>query len=156
VGRRLRIAGLLLALVWAVSALATPRPVNPPVQAAMTLDAHVDVPADVQALLRRACADCHSNDTRWPWYATVFPASWLIARDVRDARGQLNLSRWGTYGVFEQADLLDEVCIRAGARVMPPDRYRWLHPDARLSDADLNRLCVWTHLTVGRLLEGYE
>lgn len=153
---RLRIAVLLLAAVWTVSAVAIPRPVNPPVVPSMTMTAHLAVPDDVGQLLHRACADCHSDETRWPWYATLFPASWIVQRDVRAARGQLNLSRWGGYAIFEQADLLDEMCIRAGARIMPPQPYQWLHPDARLADADTARLCEWTHQSVARLLEGDE
>ena len=137
-------------------ALLVPRPRNPPVTAGDTIDAHLDVPDDIQALLQRACADCHSHRTRWPWYSTVFPASWVIGRDLRMARGRLNLSRWAAYSPFDQADLLDEMCIMAGARAMPPVRYRWLHPDARLGDADIERLCAWTQASVTRLLKVYE
>ena len=154
--RRVRGAVLLLAAAWLVAALVTPRPVNPAVTSSSTLDAHLDVPGDVQAILRTSCMDCHSDETRWPWYATVFPASWLLARDVAEGREQLDLSRWSGYSVFEQADLLDEICIRTGGRTMPLPSYRWLHPDARLSDAQVKRLCAWTHREVAHLMKGYE
>jgi hypothetical protein len=149
-------AGFLLVAAWLVSALVTPRPVNPPVVSSSTIEARLDVPADVRAILRTSCADCHSDETRWPWYARVFPASWLLARDVAEGRGQLNLSRWSDYSRFEQADLLDEMCIRTGARTMPLPQYRWLHPDARLSDRQIDRVCAWTHGEVEQLMKGME
>ncbi len=153
---RWSIAASLLTAVWLGAVLVTPRPVNPPVVWTSTLEAQGDVPVDVRVMLRTSCADCHSDETRWPWYSKAFPASWLIRRDVARARGQLNFSRWANYSAFERADLLDEVCIRAGARTMPLPQYRWLHPDARLSDAQIDALCAWTSREVDRLMKGQE
>jgi hypothetical protein len=130
--------------------------VNPAVVPASTLEVQAAVPGDVRALLRTSCFDCHSDETRWPWYSTAFPASWLMARDVREARGQLNFSRWSGYSVFERADLLDEACISVRARDMPLPQYRWLHPEARLSDAEVGVFCAWTHDEVARLMKGEE
>lgn len=143
---------LLAAACWLGAALVTPRPVNPFVAPGATLGENADVPAEVRDLLRTSCADCHSDETRWPWYSSVFPASWLMARDVAGARGQLNFSRWAGYSTFERADLLDEVCIRAGAGAMPPRQYRWLHPDAGLSTEQVKMLCAWTSREVDRLM----
>ena len=77
-----------------------------------------------------ACYDCHSNETRWPLYSFVAPMSWLVQRDVENGRRELNFSNWG--GENDTDDLAEVV---AGGS-MPPRNYLWLHPDARLSDAE--------------------
>src|SRR5262245_46226714 len=76
-------------------------------------------PAPVMHTLRRACFDCHSDQTRWPWYSALPVASWLLQTDVREGRGQLNFSRWTQYNRFDRADLLDKACSLARTREMP-------------------------------------
>lgn len=123
---------------------------NPPVDAAARLEAHAQVPPAVGELLRRACYDCHSDETRWPWYSRVAPASWLVARDVRLGRGQLNFSTWGEYNPYDRADLLDEACeeVKAGNMPLPP--YLLLHSRAKPSAADVEALCAWTAAEAAR------
>ena len=82
----------LVAVVVGIQAV-RPSRVNPPVDPSMRLEAG-PVPTPVAALLRRACYDCHSNETHWPWYSSVAPTSWLVSRDVVTARKQINFSRW--------------------------------------------------------------
>jgi len=104
--------------------------------------------------LRRACFDCHSDETRWPWYATLPLASHLIERDVTEARAQLNLSRWMQYNPFDRADLLDKMCQRASIGTMPPWQYRMMHSEARLSVTDVVTLCAWSQDEATRLVQG--
>ena len=111
---------------------------NPPVEQA------VEAPPAVRTVLERSCHDCHSNATRWPWYAWVAPASWLLAYDVAEAREHLNFSTWGRYDEEERADLLEEIAEMVEDGEMPPWYYLPMHPDARLSDADLAALRAWT------------
>lgn len=111
---------------------------NPPVEA------EIDAPADVRAVLRRSCYDCHSNETRWPWYSRVAPASWLVQRDVREGREHLNFSTWGRYDREERAEHVEEIAEEALEGEMPPWFYIPLHPDAQLSDADAALLERWT------------
>jgi hypothetical protein len=124
------------------------------VDPALALTAHASVPPEVDSVLRRACFDCHSNDTRWPWYSSIPPGSWLIAHDVDAGRGQLNFSRWGEYNPFDRADMLDKMCDFATKRKMPLWPYRLLHRDARLNDADVAALCRWTDTEATRLVNG--
>ena len=112
------------------------------------------VPAPVLATLRRACADCHSDATRWPWYAALPIVSHLVTRDVTQGRGQLNLSRWTEYNPFDRADLLDKMCQLPSSGKMPPWQYRLIHPDARLSATDVAALCAWTRAEAAQLVEG--
>ena len=111
-------------------------------------------PAPVMSTLRRACFDCHSNETRWPWYSALPIASWLVEGDVKEGRGQINFSRWAQYDPFDRADMLDEICNLAASRSMPPWPYRMSHAEARLSETDVSELCAWSRLEASRLVEG--
>ena len=96
-------------------------------------------PAPVMSTLRRACFDCHSNETRWPWYSALPIASWLVEGDVKEGRGQINFSRWAQYDRFDRADMLDEICNLAASRTLGG----WLdHVGARpsLLEADYARV----------------
>ena len=103
---------------------------NPPVIREATWDS-----AATQQLVEAACYDCHSNETRRPWYAKVAPASWLLERDIRAGREELN---------FSEMDREDNEFEKAAETVadgeMPPFRYTLLHEDARLSDAERDAL----------------
>ncbi|MFN2149626.1 MAG: heme-binding domain-containing protein [Anaerolineales bacterium] len=83
----------------------------------------------------RACYDCHSNETTWPWYADLAPVSWLVQRDVQEGRRALNFSDWGTSGrrAFEAAEVVLE-------GEMPPVYYTWMHSSAKLTDAERQSL----------------
>ena len=120
----------------------------------LALRARSAVPAHVTATLRRACFDCHSNETRWPWYARLPVAIHLIARDVREGRAQLDWSEWEAYNRFDRAELLDKACERASQRLMPPWQYRMLHPEAQLSAHDVDELCAWSRREAARLAQG--
>ena len=107
---------------------------NPPVEAS------VDAPPEVTAILRRACFDCHSNETVWPPQAYVAPASWLVARDVKEGREELNFSRWGPDQARRTAKRLPEEVEK---KDMPPFLYVIAHPGATLSAADRTALTAW-------------
>ena len=101
---------------------------NPPVAA----EPQWDSPA-TRDLAVRACFDCHSNQTTWPWYSNVAPVSWLIQHDVQQGRAELNFSQWGRRGAGEAAEQ-----IQRGA--MPQWYYVMLHPSAGLSEAEKQAL----------------
>jgi len=103
---------------------------NPPVTQAVEWDS-----ARTEQLFNDACADCHSNETEWPWYSNVAPQSWLVQRDVDAGREELNLSELDR----EQDEIKDLIEVIADDE-MPPQRYTFLHPEARLSEGDKQRL----------------
>jgi mono/diheme cytochrome c family protein len=82
-----------------------------------------------------ACKDCHSNETTWPWYASVAPVSWLVYHDVEEGRSEFNVSRWGQ-GEQEAEEAAG--LVREGE--MPLWFYLPVHPEARLSEADTRDL----------------
>lgn len=100
-------------------------------------------PAQIEALLTRACYDCHSDQTRWPWYSRIAPVSWLIARDVALGRKQLNFSDWGSYYPQTRMRKLQWMGRVLRERSMPPWSYRLLHPRARLTGDQRAALLGW-------------
>ena len=151
--RRALLAALLIPFVG-ITVWFRPDVTVPAADPSLALDARARVPAPVLSLLRRACFDCHSNETRWPWYAFVPPASWLVAHDVREGRGQMNFSRWGEYNPFDRADMLDEVCDLVSTKEMPLWQYRLVHEEARLTDAEQAAICEWSKAEATRLEQG--
>lgn len=94
-----------------------------------------------QALAQRACFDCHSNQTTWPWYAYVAPASWLITRDVTEGRREMNFDNWQAALAKRDRFPLDERIQREVSRGdMPPSYYVWLHPNAKLTADEQQQL----------------
>lgn len=110
---------------------------NPPVESDLA------APADVTAVLRESCYDCHSHETAWPWYARIAPMSWLVTHDVHDARAHLNFSTWNLYDTAAQAHLQGEIWEEVAAGEMPLWFYLPLHPEARLTDEDRRVLQTW-------------
>ncbi len=111
---------------------------NPPVE--------TDMPAsqEVSSLLRRACYDCHSHETVWPWYSKVAPISWLVARDVAEGRKALNFSTWTRLTSKKQIKAMKESWEEVEEGEMPPWFYSIPHRDARLSVQDLSILRAWS------------
>jgi hypothetical protein len=109
--------------------------VNPPVQTTLQWDSPT-----TQDLATRACMDCHSNQTRWPWYSTIAPGSWLTAIHVNDGRRRLNFSELGDMSTSQKARLAEEVAQQIRNGSMPTSDYLLIHPDARLTDAQKQQL----------------
>jgi hypothetical protein len=89
---------------------------------------------EVRALAVRACFDCHSNETRWPWYSFVAPVSWFVAHDVYDARDDLNFSEW------DQPQESKKAAKLVRNRAMPLEAYLWLHSEADLTNDEREAL----------------
>jgi hypothetical protein len=108
-------------------------------------------PPHVAALLHAACYDCHSHETKWPWYAHIAPASWLVAHDVNEGREHLNLSDWPAGQPERAAKRLGRMSEEIDYREMPPGKYTSIHADARLTDADRKELTGWLDTEAARL-----
>jgi hypothetical protein len=131
--------------------LTTPRHTNPPVNGGATLGRTVTVPPGLSAVFGRACNDCHSNETKWRWYTYVAPASWLTVRHVNNGRAELNFSEWGSYSMRRRETRLRAICEQSRRGTMPPASYALVHRVARLSPADVQRICDWTEDSRKRL-----
>jgi hypothetical protein len=109
---------------------------NPPVQS------DIDAPSDVKAILKKACYDCHSNETNWVWYTKVAPMSFLAVKDVNDGRKHLNFSEWGLY-TNKTEKMMDEIWEEVREEKMPPWQYRIVHSEAKLTQEEKNILRNW-------------
>lgn len=141
------LAGFATAFVLAQ--LANPSRKNPPV--VHDLMATNPPPPEIAALLHAACYDCHSHETRWPWYSRIAPVSWLIASDVNEGRRHLNFSEWPVGQPGREAKWLDRMNEQIDYREMPPKKYTAIHADARLTSAQRNQLTNWLDTAAARL-----
>jgi hypothetical protein len=115
---------------------------NPPVQE------DIATPPQVKAILKRACYDCHSHETNWPWFSHVAPVSWLLAWDVHEGREELNFSTWNQYSSKKRNKYIKESWEEIEEGEMPPWFYLPLHPEASLSDQDRTVLREWSKSVV--------
>jgi hypothetical protein len=104
----------------------------------------VPAPTEVLAVLERACYDCHSHETKWPWYSRVAPVSWLVAHDVREGREELNFSTWNRLDSKKQVKAMHESWEEVEEGKMPPWFYLPPHPEARLTAEDREVLRAWS------------
>ena len=139
-----RAAGVAFVAVLLGSQLIRPARTNPSIDPSRTLAARLRVTPEVAAVLDRACRDCHSNETTWPWYSNVAPISWLVIDHVRSGRRHFNYSEWAGYAPDKQRKLLQEICEETRDGSMPVGSYTLVHREARLSEADVLALCAWT------------
>jgi len=98
-------------------------------------------PAQITPVLERACHDCHSDRTIWPWYSYLPPVSFMIRRDVEKGRSKLDFSQWENEPRRPTRNELEEICDAVASGSMPPMGYRMLHRDARLSADEIDLLC---------------
>ena len=129
-----------LVVLFGLLQLAQPARTNPPVQNDFLTA--TKAPADVAAMFRAACYDCHSNQTRWPWYSYVAPMSWQIAQDVNHGRKHVNLSEWPANPDVDRKkieDMSDEI----DDGDMPLGKYTMIHKDARLTSDQRSQLIKW-------------
>lgn len=114
---------------------------NPPIETEIAWSS-----AETRALFFRACGDCHSNETRWPWYSRVAPVSWLIVEHVQHGRGTINVSAWSAERFGEDARK-SAATIRDAS--MPPGNYLRLHRDAALTENERAVLIAGLEATMG-------
>lgn len=128
-----------------------PARTNPPVDPARNVAATASVPTEVLAVLERSCFDCHSNETRWPWYSAVVPMAWGVANHVTEGRATMNFSEWGSYAPRKRVAMLEKMCDEVREKKMPLPSYLLLHPGARLAEADWQAVCDWSMDEADRL-----
>jgi DNA primase large subunit len=110
---------------------------NPPVEA------EVQASAEVKKILETACYDCHSYQTKWPFYAYIAPVSFMVANDVRKGRQYLNFSTWDAYSPEERQGLKEGVVKQIEEGKMPLAPYKLMHPNSKITEEQLNILRAW-------------
>lgn len=102
----------------------------------------IKAPKEVMSVFKRSCYDCHSNKTKWPWYADVAPMSWAVRRDVIEGRKALNFSIWQEYSDEKKKELKKQI-FRSVELAMPLPQYLWLHPEAKLAKKEKEIVQKW-------------
>ncbi|HXL57498.1 MAG TPA: heme-binding domain-containing protein, partial [Chitinophagaceae bacterium] len=111
----------------------------------------VNIPDKVLDVFKNSCYDCHSNNTRYPWYVNIQPLGWMMARHVKKGKEDLNFSEFGSYSKRKQANKLRaiETTLKDGS--MPLSSYTIMHTDSKLSKEDKDLITDWTSNTKERL-----
>jgi hypothetical protein len=108
---------------------------------------------DVAVLLKKSCYSCHSNETNYPWYSYVAPSSWLVAKDVREGRDELNFSTWTSYAMMDKLAKLDDLVEEVKEGEMPMEIYTLIHPSAKLDEAQRQLIISWAEATMDVVAE---
>lgn len=114
------------------------------------------VDEQVAAMLEVSCYDCHSNETEYPWYSYVAPVSWLVAKDVREAREELNFSEWEDIDMIDQLGKLDDIYQEVETGKMPMGIYTLVHPSAKLNEHQRQLIITWAEETMDVIAEAEE
>jgi hypothetical protein len=140
-------AGLAVALSF-VHPFGNPRTRN---RLGTDLLAGAEIPDGLREVVRHKCGNCHSEAVDWPFYSHVAPISWLLERDVTEAREHMNLSRWHAYSNEERSDLLARLAAEVRNAEMPPARYTAVHRDSKLLPQEREALYEWARAERRRL-----
>jgi len=138
--KRIKQAAMVFVAVFAAAQFVRPERTQPPTDVSRAIQAQIGTASGLAAVLDRACSDCHSNKTVWPWYTQIAPLSWAMVYGVKEGRKAVNFSEWSTYQPVVQRLLLVESCQDAKNGKMPGS-YTLLHPEMRLSSQDVETIC---------------
>jgi hypothetical protein len=151
--KKLRWIGISAGIVFVLIQFIRPERSNPPVDQSLAIAALAVFTPPVSNVIKTSCFDCHSNETRWPWYSDVAPGSWLVADDVTTGRRHLNFSEWGKYPKSKKVLKLGQIYEQVSKGEMPLPKYLYMHPDAKLSAADRDSILSWTEGERDRLTD---
>lgn len=107
----------------------------------------VSLPGDVQSILSKSCYDCHSNNTRYPWYVNIQPGGWFMAYHVRNGKEKMNFSDFGSYTKRRQESKLKSIANQIEDDAMPLCSYTLMHPNARLVPEEKDAIVQWANNT---------
>ena len=137
-------AGIALAAGLIVIQFFRPEKNNGPMDPAEDLLMLSSPPEPLAELIRKACYDCHSNQTNYPWYSQIAPVSWYLQMHIRQGKEDLNASTYGSLDKADKIEFLVDFCEVVEAGTMPLGSYTLLHKSARLSEEDKASICAWS------------
>lgn len=111
---------------------------------------------EISTMLKTSCYSCHSNETVYPWYSYVAPSSWLVAKDVREGREELNFSTWEEYDMMKKLGKLDDIVAEVKEGKMPMEIYTLIHPSAKIDEAQRAKIVTWAEETMDIVAEEDE
>ncbi|MBS1620084.1 MAG: heme-binding domain-containing protein [Bacteroidetes bacterium] len=110
---------------------------------------------DVKSILSKACYDCHSNNTRYPWYSNVQPVDWFLNKHIKKGKSEINFDEFTNRSLRFQYHKMEEIEEQIKEGKMPLNSYTWLHKDAKLTDAEKNTLIAWSQANMDSLKAKY-
>ena len=113
------------------------------------------IPDDVAPILEKACYDCHSNNTRYPWYNNIQPVAWWLNNHVQEGKRELNFSEFTNRPLRMQYHKIDEAIDQVKKGEMPLNSYTWVHKDAILTDAEKEKLIGWAQSVMDSMKARY-
>lgn len=103
----------------------------------------INVPDKILDVFKNSCYDCHSNDTRYPWYVNIQPMGWFMAKHIKDGKANLNFSEFGTYSKRKQANKFKSIGMSVTDGSMPLSSYIIMHTDAKLGKEEKKLITDW-------------
>lgn len=149
--KKLKWIAVGLVAAFGLLQLANPDRTNPPVNPARDLFHVSPPPPEVAAAVRTSCFDCHSQETKWPWYSRIAPMSFLVASDVKNGRARLNFSDWPVDSPEKASRKFGAISDEVDSGDMPLKKYTLIHRDAVLSDAQRKLIVDWAEAQAGLL-----
>jgi len=113
------------------------------------------IPADVKTILAKACNDCHSNNTRYPWYANFQPVHWWLNKHVVNGKKHINYDEYTNKSLRYQYHKMEETVEMVKEGEMPLDSYTWTHKDARLTEEEKNKIIGWANAVMDTMKAHY-
>jgi Haem-binding domain len=101
------------------------------------------IPQDVQSIFQKACYDCHSNNTAYPWYSNIQPVAWWLGDHIVEGKKELNFSEFAGYSIRRKYKKLEEINKEVKEGEMPLESYTFIHSNAKLTDADKLAIANW-------------
>lgn len=101
------------------------------------------VPDDVKVILAKACNDCHTNNTNYPWYTNIQPVDWWMNNHVNDGKKHLNFDEYTNRNLRYQYHKMEEIAEMVKEGEMPLNSYTWVHKDAKMTEAEKSKLASW-------------
>jgi len=114
-----------------------------------------NIPEDVKTILAKACNDCHSNNTRYPWYATLQPVHWWLEKHVKDGKKHINYDEYTNRPLRYQYHKMEETIEMVKEGDMPLNSYTWTHKDAKLTDEEKSKLTGWAQSVMDTMKARY-
>jgi hypothetical protein len=147
---------ILLILLVALIAIQFVRPAkNVSTDQSRNIKTLYAVPENVHTILTKACNDCHTNNTIYPWYASVQPVLWWLDDHVKEGKSHLNFDEYTTYNLRRQYHKMEEVIEMVKEKEMPLDSYTWVHRDAKLTDEERVTLTSWAQSVMDTMKAHY-
>lgn len=112
------------------------------------------VPDTLASVFLNSCYDCHSNNTKYPWYSNVAPFSWYLKRHIEEGKAHLNFSSWGIMDKAQKITQLDQICEEITYETMPLNSYLWIHSSAKLTKQEMEAICEWTESEALKIISG--